>query len=106
MKIVGVSACTAGIAHTYITRKRLLDAAEKCGYDCKIETQGSIGPENVLTPEEIAAADVVLIAADIKISGEDRFKGKPMVRCRTADVMKNAAGLLKKIEEALEKRAE
>ena len=59
MNIVGVSACSAGIAHTYIVQEKLEQAAKAMGHTCKIETQGSIGVENQLTPEEIAAADAV-----------------------------------------------
>ena len=70
MKIVGVTACTAGIAHTYIVAQKIKDAAEAAGHECKIETQGSIGADNVLTPEEIEAADVVIIAHDIVVPME------------------------------------
>lgn len=101
MKIVGVTACPTGIAHTYITKQRIVDAAAECGFPCKIETQGTIGVEDKLTPEEIADADVVLLAIDVKIQGEDRFEGKPVVKCRTEDVMNNTAAFLKKIEEKL-----
>lgn len=102
MNIVGITACPTGIAHTYITKKKILDAAKECGYPCRIETQGTIGREDELTIEEIALADVVLLAVDVKISGESRFKGKPIVRCRTEDVMRNTAGFLRLIEEKLE----
>jgi len=101
MKIVGITACPTGIAHTYITRQKIIDAAAECGFPCSIETQGTIGVENELTPQEIADADVVLLAVDVKISGESRFEGKPIVRCRTEDVMHNTATFLKKIEEKL-----
>lgn len=104
MKIVGVTACPTGIAHTYITRQRILDAANECGYSCFIETQGTIGVENELTKQQIDEADVVLLAVDVKISGESRFKGKPIVKCRTEDVMYNTASFLKKIEEKLKAR--
>ena len=62
MKIVGVTACTAGIAHTYIVAEKIQKAAEAAGHECKIETQGTIGADNVLTEQEIADADVVIIA--------------------------------------------
>ena len=100
MKIVGITACPTGIAHTYITKKKIIEAAKACGYPCRIETQGSIGAEDELTAQEIADADVVLLAVDVKITGEERFKGKPIVRCRT-DVMRNTEGFLKKIEATL-----
>ena len=97
MNIVGVTACTAGIAHTYIVK-------EKLEYTCRIETQGSIGIEEQLTPGEIEAADVIILAIDVKISGENRFKGKPVVRMSTEKAMKNTGALLQSIEEALTKK--
>lgn len=101
MKIVGITACPTGIAHTYITKKKILEAAKECGYPCRIETQGSIGAEDELTPQEIADADVVLLAVDVKIAGENRFTGKPIVKVRTEDVMRNTAKFLQQIEEKL-----
>lgn len=101
MNIVGVSACSAGIAHTYIVQEKLEQTAKKMGHTCKIETQGSIGVENELSAEEIAAADVVLLAIDIKIGGMDRFSGKPVVKVSTEVATKNPAGLIKSIEKKL-----
>ena len=101
MNIVGITACPTGIAHTYITKKKILNAAKECGFSCRIETQGTIGREDELTAEEIEEADVVLLAVDVKISGENRFKGKPIVRCRTEDVMRNTTGFLRAIEEKI-----
>ncbi|MEN2666337.1 PTS fructose transporter subunit IIB [Listeria aquatica] len=66
-KIVGVTACAAGIAHTYMAQAALEKAAEELGIDAKIETQGTIGTENALTEKEIAEADLVIIASDIAI---------------------------------------
>ncbi|HBW41349.1 MAG TPA: PTS fructose transporter subunit IIB, partial [Leclercia adecarboxylata] len=54
MNIVGITACTVGIAHTYIAQKKIEIAAKKAGHNVKIETQGTIGIENALTAEEIA----------------------------------------------------
>ena len=101
MNIVGVSACSAGIAHTYIVQEKLEQAAKAMGHTCKIETQGSIGVENQLTPEEIAAADAVLLAVDIKVSGMERFKGKPTVTVATEVATRTPGGLLKSLEKAL-----
>ncbi|MFD3136108.1 PTS fructose transporter subunit IIB, partial [Streptococcus agalactiae] len=56
MKIVGVAACTVGIAHTYIAQEKLENASKAAGHDVKIETQGTIGIENQLTSEEIGGA--------------------------------------------------
>ncbi|WP_353949022.1 PTS fructose transporter subunit IIB [Sporolactobacillus sp. Y61] len=76
MKIVGITACTAGIAHTYMAQSALQDAAKKKGYECKIETQGAMGAENELSADDISTADVVIIGADIEIEGRERFEGK------------------------------
>lgn len=54
MNIVGVSACTTGIAHTFMAKSKLMKAATKMGHTCKIETQGGLGVEDELTKEEIA----------------------------------------------------
>jgi len=102
MKVVGVTACTAGIAHTYIAKEKLVSAAKELGYDIKIETQGSIGVEDALSPEDIAAADVVLIAADIRIDKE-RFKGKPIVDLPISNIMKSPKSVLMAIAKKLGK---
>ncbi|MGM0330822.1 PTS system, fructose-specific IIB component [Enterococcus sp. AZ084] len=74
MKIVGVAACTVGIAHTYIAQEKLENAAKKAGHEIHVETQGTIGIENELTAEQISQADVVILAVDVKISGRERFE--------------------------------
>lgn len=101
MKIVGVTACVAGIAHTYIAKEKIERAANGFGDQVKIETQGSIGPENVLTSEEIKAADVVLLATDIDVD-RSRFKGKQVVAIPISMVMKSPSGVIKKIHQKLE----
>lgn len=103
MKIVGVAACTSGIAHTYIAKEKLLKAARALGHEARIETQGTIGTEDELTAKQIKEADVVIIAADIKISGKERFKGKKIVEVPTSLVIKAPKGLINKIEESLSK---
>lgn len=73
MKIVGVTACPTGIAHTYMAAEGLERECRKRNFAVKIETQGSIGPENELSQEEIDSADVVILAVGIVIEGEERF---------------------------------
>ena len=104
MNIVGVSACSAGIAHTYIAKEKIEQAAKLLGQKCKVETQGSIGVEDELTAADIAEADVVLLAVDIKIHGEERFKGKPVVKMPITKVTNNPVGVLQSIEKALKKK--
>lgn len=103
MKIVGIAACTSGIAHTYIAKEKIVKAAADLGYSARIETQGTIGTEDELTSSEITAADVVLIAADIKINGRERFDGKKIVEVPTAVVIKAPKKLLEKINSELQK---
>lgn len=97
MKIVGICACTSGIAHTYISREKLIKAAESHGHIISIETQGTIGTEFELTKQEIEEADLVILAVDIKVS-EDRFKGKKVVKVPTHIAIKAANQLIEKLE--------
>ncbi|MCI1241136.1 MAG: fructose PTS transporter subunit IIB [Bifidobacterium subtile] len=99
MKIVGVSACTIGIAHTYLAQQKVEDAAKAAGDDVKIETQGTIGIENALTAEDIAEADIVLLAVDIKIANEKRFSGKKVVKVSTDTAIKSPNKLVAKLHE-------
>ena len=101
MKIVGISACTSGIAHTYIAKEKLIKAGQEFGHKVRIETQGTIGTEDELTKEEIMEADLVIIAADIKISGKERFKGKKIIEIPTNIAIKAPKQLYKKIEAEL-----
>lgn len=103
MKIVGIAACTSGIAHTYIAKEKLVKGAESLGHTIHIETQGTIGTEDELTAADIKDADVVIIAADIKISGKERFKGKRIVEIPTSMVIKAPKAIINKIEEELQK---
>ncbi|MBS4535642.1 fructose PTS transporter subunit IIB [Clostridium sp. D2Q-14] len=104
MKIVGIAACTSGIAHTYIAKEKLTKAAESMGHKVKIETQGTVGAENKLTDEDIKNADVAIIAADIKISGKERFKNKKVLEVPTNIVIKSPKALIKKVEELLNEK--
>jgi PTS system fructose-specific IIB component len=101
MKIVGIAACTSGIAHTYIAKEKLIKAAPALGHEIHIETQGTIGTEDELSQADIDAADIVIIAADIKVGGKERFKGKKVVEVPTSLVIKAPKGLINKIEEQL-----
>lgn len=102
MKIVGVCACTIGIAHTYIAQEKLEKAAKKAGFEAKFETQGSIGKENALTPEEIAAADLVILAIDVKIADNERFEGKKVVQISTDVAIKSPNKLMEKAKQIVE----
>lgn len=102
MKVVGVSACPAGLAHTPMAAKALMKAGDKMGWDVKMEQQGSMGQVNAITKEEAQAADFVLIASDQKIEGMDRFEGKPVIRIDINMCIKAPEAVLKKCGAAVE----
>ena len=76
MKVVGITACPTGIAHTYMAQESLQNELKKRGYEYKIETQGSIGIENELEQEEIDEADMIILCVSIQIENEERFEDK------------------------------
>ncbi|KII76040.1 PTS fructose transporter subunit IIB [Vibrio renipiscarius] len=89
MKIVAVTACPTGIAHTYMAADALMKAAPKFNVQIKVETQGAMGIENLLTPHDIASADKILIVSDIDIEQAARFEGTHHVQIPIEDVLLN-----------------
>lgn len=104
MKIVAITACPSGVAHTYIAAEALKKAAIAKGHQIKVETQGQIGIENEITQNEANDADVVILTTDIGLKNTERFNGKPIVRVKIGDVVKKSVALIEKIEEALKNR--
>ncbi|HQR44622.1 MAG TPA: PTS fructose transporter subunit IIB [Thermoanaerobaculia bacterium] len=94
MKIVAVTACPTGIAHTYMAAERLERAAKKLGHAIRVETQGAMGIENGLSADEVAGADVVLLAAGIAIRDRERFEGKRVVEVSVQETIRNAEKIL------------
>ncbi|NNA85354.1 PTS fructose-like transporter subunit IIB [Pseudomonas fragi] len=94
-KIVAVTACPTGVAHTFMAAEALQQAAKRLSYDLQVETQGSVGARNPLSAEAIRDADVVLLAADIEVPTE-RFAGKKIYRCGTGIALKQAEATLNK----------
>ena len=89
LKVVAVTSCPTGIAHTYMAAEGLEKAANKAGIKIKIETRGSSGAKNVLTDADIKAADCVIVTADAKVP-MDRFKGKKVIQRKVADGINKA----------------
>ena len=83
-KLLAVTSCPTGIAHTYMAAEALEKAARAADCQIKIETRGSAGAKNVLTAEEIEAADCIIVAADAKVL-MDRFNGKKVISCQVSD---------------------
>lgn len=102
MKILGVTACPTGIAHTYMAAEALTKACKKRGYEVKVETQGSIGVENKITAEDLVGVDVVILSKDIAIKGKERFEGIPVVNVKISDMIKNTEPLLDKVIKHIE----
>jgi PTS system fructose-specific IIC component len=86
-KIVAITGCPAGVAHTRMAAEALKKTAAFLGHDIKVETQGAEGPRNPLSPRDVAEADVVIVASDIHVE-MDRFAGKPMVAVPVADAIR------------------
>lgn len=96
-KIVAITSCPVGIAHTYMAAESLEKAGKALGVQVKVETHGSIGIENKLTDKEIEEADGVIIAADTAVD-KSRFGGKKLVQVGVQQGIKNPEGLIQKIQ--------
>ncbi|WP_424409358.1 fructose-specific PTS transporter subunit EIIC [Pasteurella sp. PK-2025] len=88
--IVAITACPTGVAHTFMSAEAITAYAQKQGWTVKVETRGQVGSNNVITPEEVAAADLVFVAADIDVD-LSKFVGKPMYRTSTGLALKKTA---------------
>lgn len=102
MKVVAVTACPTGVAHTYMAQEAIEKECRKRGYEFKVETQGSMGIENELEQEEVDAADVVILAVAISIEGEERFEEKmdagKVIQIDPGEAIKHPASVLDKAE--------
>ncbi|KNC12467.1 MULTISPECIES: PTS fructose-like transporter subunit IIB [Pseudomonas] len=94
-RLVAVTACPTGVAHTFMAAEALQQGAKQLGYELQVETQGSVGARNPLSVQAIDEADVVLLAADIEVATE-RFAGKKIYRCGTGIALKQAQATLNK----------
>ena len=95
-KLVAVTGCPTGIAHTYMAAEALENKAKELGMEIKVETRGSGGAKNVLTPAEIAAADGVIVASDTQVP-MDRFDGKKIVVTQVSDGISKPEQLIERV---------
>lgn len=86
-RVVAITACPTGVAHTFMAAEAIETEAKKRGWWVKVETRGSVGAGNAITPEEVAEADLVIVAADIEVD-LSKFAGKPMYRTSTGLALK------------------
>lgn len=97
MKIVAVTACPTGIAHTYMAAARLEKVAKDLGHEIKVETQGALGIENALSDSDIRQAQVAILAIDINVEGRNRFQGIKVVEVPLQEAIKNTKGIFEKL---------
>ncbi|MFH2108593.1 MAG: PTS fructose transporter subunit IIB [Chrysiogenia bacterium] len=99
MKIVAVTACPTGIAHTYMAAEQLEKTARQLGHQIKVETQGAMGIENKLSAADIQGADLAIFAADIAVQDRERFAKLKIVEVAVQDAIKNPAALFSRLAE-------
>lgn len=93
MKLLAVTSCPTGIAHTYMAAEALQMAAKELDHEIKVETQGSVGAENVITDADLKSADAVIIAADTNVD-KSRFAGMALIEVSVKDAIKDPKGLI------------
>lgn len=98
MKFVGVTACPAGVAHTYMAAKALIKEAEARGHEMTIEKQGSLGIEDELSRGDIRKADAVVLAIAVAIEDPDRFDGKPVYEVEIGKALKHPQDVIDQLE--------
>lgn len=94
MKIIAVTSCPMGMAHTYMSSAALKRAAKKKGHEIKVETQGSMGIRDKISSEEIQNADVLILATDVATLEPDRFASSLTYKTSTSKVIRNADSII------------
>jgi fructose-specific phosphotransferase system IIB component len=97
MRIVAVTACPTGIAHTYMAAEQLEKTAKALGHQIKVETQGAMGIENELSASDIKQADMALFAVDIEVEKRERFNGVKVMQVSVTEAIKNPKAIFEKI---------
>jgi len=100
MKILAVTSCPVGVAHTYMSAAALEKSAKKTGNEIKVETQGSLGFRNKLSAKDIKESDVLILACDVACLEKERFKNIPTIEVTTKKCIKNPVAI---IEQAISK---
>lgn len=97
MRVVAITACHTGIAHCYMAADKLINAAKKLSIKIKVETQGAMGVENKITPQEFDSADLIILATEITLQDAERFAGKKTTHVSIQDAINNPVSLLKSL---------
>ncbi|HET6841413.1 MAG TPA: PTS fructose transporter subunit IIB [Candidatus Angelobacter sp.] len=98
MKIVAITACPTGIAHTYMAAARLEKVAKDMGHQIKVETQGALGIENELTAADILDAQVAIFAVDINVEGRERFNGMKVIEVPLQEAIRNTKAIFERVK--------
>lgn len=89
-KLLAITACATGVAHTYMAEKALIKAAREMGVLIKVETQGATGIGHKLTPKDVSIGEAVIFATDTKVRESERFAGKKILQVNVSDPIKDA----------------
>ena len=103
MRIIAVTSCPVGAAHTYMAAAALEKGAAKTGHQIKIETQGSLGFKNKIGADDVSAADIVILACDVACLEIERFNGKPVIEFSTKQCIKDPVAVITEAFGELEK---
>jgi fructose-specific phosphotransferase system IIB component len=103
LKIVAVTACPTGIAHTYMAAEQLEKTAKALGHTIQVETQGAMGIENELSRKVIGEADAVLFAVDIDVEKRERFEGKKILQVSVREAIKDPKGIFERLANGSER---
>ncbi len=103
MKIVAVTACPTGVAHTYMAKVALEKGAKKHGHEIKVETQGAMGIENEITKKDLEEADLIILAIETAINKMERFKGLKVMKITINQAIGKTDEVFLQAEKALNK---
>jgi fructose-specific phosphotransferase system IIB component len=98
MKIIAVTACPTGIAHTYMAAEQLEKTARSLGHQIKVETQGAMGIENELSAGDIRDAEIAIFAVDIDVEHRERFNGKKIIQVPVQAAIKNPRAVFEQLK--------
>lgn len=99
MKLLSVTACAAGVAHTFMAAESIENAAKARGHEIKVETQGALGIENRITADDIKEADAIIMTTDIPIRERDRFESLEVFNVSSTAMIKSANKIIEAVEE-------
>lgn len=96
-KLVAVTSCPSGVAHSYMAAESIEQAAKRLGIEAKVEIQGAAGIENALTSTDVANADYVLLTSDTAIRGEERFANKAILKKKATQIIRQPDHVIREL---------